>query len=87
MGRRHCPGAPHFPTENIGADSIELTAEELKKLDAINTNGNVQGHAAPAEGLRVTVRLRAWPGPGRTRNTLRSCRSTAIREVRAQSSD
>jgi hypothetical protein len=43
MGRRHCPGAPHFPTENIGADSIELTAEELKKLDAINTAGNLQG--------------------------------------------
>jgi aryl-alcohol dehydrogenase-like predicted oxidoreductase len=29
--------------ENIGADSIELTTEELKKLDAINAAGNVQG--------------------------------------------
>ncbi len=29
--------------ENIGADSIELTAEELEKLDAINATGNVQG--------------------------------------------
>ncbi len=29
--------------ENIGADSIELTAQELEKLDAINATGNVQG--------------------------------------------
>jgi aryl-alcohol dehydrogenase-like predicted oxidoreductase len=29
--------------ENIGADSIELTVEELEKLDAINATGNVQG--------------------------------------------
>jgi aryl-alcohol dehydrogenase-like predicted oxidoreductase len=29
--------------ENTGADSIELTAEELQKLDAINATGNVQG--------------------------------------------
>jgi aryl-alcohol dehydrogenase-like predicted oxidoreductase len=29
--------------ENIGADSVELTAEELEKLDAINVAGNVQG--------------------------------------------
>jgi hypothetical protein len=50
MGRRHCPGAPHFPTENIRADSIELTAEELKKLDAINTDGNVQGARGTGRG-------------------------------------
>ena len=29
--------------ENIGADSIELTAEELEKFDVINATGNVQG--------------------------------------------
>lgn len=29
--------------ENIGADSIELTAEELENLEAINATGNVEG--------------------------------------------
>ena len=29
--------------ENIGADSVELTAEELETLEAINATGSVQG--------------------------------------------
>ena len=29
--------------ENIGANSIKLSAEELQKLEAINVTGNVQG--------------------------------------------
>jgi len=29
--------------ENIGADSIELTAKELETLEAINATGSVQG--------------------------------------------
>ena len=58
--------------ENIGADSIELTAEELDKLDVINATGNVHGargtgresYGWPASAIHRVRMQRARPGRG-----------------------
>ena len=53
--------------ENIGADSVKLTAEELQKLEAINATGNVQG--ARGTGGRPTGDRHQLPTPYVTTET------------------